>query len=64
MVTERMIGKAVTDGERVGILQDIIRDWGDPAEMPGQRKARLTAFVRARGGGREWTAPPSRLDRL
>ncbi|GAA2224455.1 hypothetical protein GCM10010360_51680 [Streptomyces nogalater] len=49
MVTERMIGKVVTDGERVGILQDIIRDWEDPAEVPGQRKARPMAFVRPEG---------------
>ncbi|MGW0530698.1 hypothetical protein [Streptomyces sp. NPDC003032] len=61
MVTPEHIGKCVTDGERVGILREIIPDWSDPDEPPDNRHPKTTAFVRPEGGGCEWTAAPVAL---
>ncbi|MFE2042737.1 hypothetical protein ACFXAZ_17765 [Streptomyces sp. NPDC059477] len=36
--------------------------WGDPGKLPEERRETPTAFVRPEGGGREWTAPPDRLN--
>lgn len=55
------IGQLVTDGVRTGVLQEVIKDWEDPAALPGERPKITTAFVRSSGGGREWCAQPSRL---
>ncbi|GGW18670.1 hypothetical protein GCM10018980_58560 [Streptomyces capoamus] len=60
-VTRDHIGKTVTDGQRSGVLTDIMKEWEDPAEKPGERVKRTVAFVRPSGGGREWLARPSRL---
>ncbi|MGV9880952.1 hypothetical protein [Streptomyces sp. NPDC003006] len=61
MVTTEHIGKRVTDGRRVGILQEIIPGWSDPHEAPDNRHPKTTAFVRPEGGGCEWTAAPVAL---
>ncbi|MEV4338775.1 hypothetical protein [Streptomyces sp. NPDC049590] len=63
-VTRDHIGKPVTDGQRVGILAEIIKDWEDPAQPPGERIKVAAAFVRPKGGGREWMARPSQLNPL
>ncbi|GAA4797045.1 hypothetical protein GCM10023220_25130 [Streptomyces ziwulingensis] len=62
MVTHRLIGQRVTDGERVGVLTAVDRRWTDPAQpREGKRITEPMAFVRPVGGGVEWTAPPSAL---
>ncbi|QNE74862.1 hypothetical protein F0344_09770 [Streptomyces finlayi] len=58
MVTSEDIGHRVEDGAgRIGILRDVIRDYEDPSDPPGERRKRPTAFVWPEGGGREWTVP-------
>ncbi|MEU2508869.1 hypothetical protein ABZ621_29700 [Streptomyces sp. NPDC007863] len=59
MITARHIGGRVRDGAgRVGILRDVIVDYEDPAELPGRRRKRPTAFLWPEaGGGREWMVP-------
>ncbi|MFI8518736.1 hypothetical protein ACIGEZ_13060 [Streptomyces sp. NPDC085481] len=65
MVTRADIGKPVRDDVgRVGILRDLIPDYEDPAESPGARRKRPTAFLRPEGGGREWLVPPSGVQRV
>ena len=60
MITQKDVGQRVRDGSgRVGILRDVIKDYEDPTELPGERKKRNLAFLSPEGGGREWTAPPS-----
>ncbi|GAV41794.1 hypothetical protein [Streptomyces acidiscabies] len=61
MVTAEHIGKTVTDGQRTGILMDLI-PWENPDQPPAHRRSRLMAYVRPEGGGTEWDAPPSTLD--
>ncbi|MBA9050823.1 MULTISPECIES: hypothetical protein [Streptomyces] len=61
MVTRKDVGKRVTDGSRVGVLQDVDRKWVDPASLPTERRTYNLAFVRPEGGGREWTTNPNRL---
>ncbi|MEW1721492.1 hypothetical protein [Streptomyces sp. NPDC093109] len=48
---------------RAGILRDVIPDYEDPAEPPGQRRKRPTAFLWPVGGGAEWLAPPDDVRR-
>ncbi|MCX5392717.1 hypothetical protein [Streptomyces sp. NBC_00094] len=65
MVVRADIGKPVRDhAGRVGILRDVIRDYEDPADMPGERRRRPTAFVWPEGGGREWLVPPDTVTRI
>ena len=64
MVTRADIGKPVRDhAGRVGILRDVIPDYEDPAESPGTRRKRPTAFLRPEGGGRERLVPSSDVRR-
>ncbi|WP_329065260.1 hypothetical protein [Streptomyces sp. NBC_01429] len=64
MITAEDIGCQVEDPEgRVGILRAVIRDYEDPAEAPGERCKRPTAFIRAEGGGTEWLVPPEHVRR-
>ncbi|GGT05428.1 hypothetical protein [Streptomyces cinerochromogenes] len=63
-VSKAHLGKPVTDGQRVGILAEIIKDWEDPAATPAERIKVTQAFVRPQGGGREWQARPSRVHPL
>ncbi|MFE0703213.1 hypothetical protein [Streptomyces sp. NPDC058872] len=64
MVTRADIGRPVRDhAGRVGILRDVIPDHEDPAESPGERRKRPTAFLWPEGGGREWLVPPSGVRR-
>lgn len=59
MITAGRIGDRVRDGAgRVGILRDVIVDYEDPAELPGRRRKRPTAFLWPESGGREWLVPP------
>lgn len=54
MVTRADIGRSVQDRTgRVGILHAVIPDYEDPAESPGERHKRPTAFLRPEGGGQE-----------
>lgn len=58
MITAGHIGGRVRDGTgRVGILRDVIVDYEDPAELPGHRRRRPTAFLWPEAGGREWLVP-------
>lgn len=64
MVTAEDIGRRVEDSAgRVGILRDVIPDYVDPADLPGRRRARPTAFLWPEGGGREWLASPDCVKR-
>ncbi|KQX59380.1 hypothetical protein ASE09_03615 [Streptomyces sp. Root66D1] len=64
MVTPADIGAPVRDAAgRVGILRDVIPDYEDPAELPGRRRRRPMAFLRAAGGGPEWLVAPERVSR-
>ncbi|ROQ80695.1 hypothetical protein EDD95_0225 [Streptomyces sp. CEV 2-1] len=64
MVTRADIGRSVQDRTgRVGILHAVIPDYEDPAESPGERHKRPTAFLRPEGGGQEWLVPPSDVQR-
>lgn len=64
MVGPKDIGHRVADSAgRLGILRDVIRDYEDPADPPGDRRKRPTAFIWPEGGGREWTAPPASVAR-
>ncbi|MFC8898534.1 hypothetical protein [Streptomyces cinereoruber] len=59
MITPEHVGKRVRDSAgRVGILRDVIADYEDPAELPGERRKRSVAFLRPEHGGREWLVPP------
>ncbi|WP_435969515.1 hypothetical protein [Streptomyces sp. Qhu_M48] len=59
MITFGDIGGRVQDGAgRVGVLCDVIADYEDPADMPGERRRRPMAFLRPERGGREWLVPP------
>ncbi|MFB7588476.1 hypothetical protein [Streptomyces sp. NPDC056169] len=59
MITADDIGRRVQGGAgRVGILRDVIADYEDPAELPGERRKRAMAFLGAERGGREWAVPP------
>ncbi|MET8974696.1 hypothetical protein ABZX85_03665 [Streptomyces sp. NPDC004539] len=60
MVAAEHIGKLVTDGERTGVLMDVLRA-ESPDRLPSARRAQLMAYVRPEGGGVEWDAPPSEL---
>lgn len=60
-VTRDHIGRLVTNGISTGVLQEIIKDWEDPAAAPGERLKQTVAFVRPSAGGREWLAAPSQL---
>ncbi|MFF0476807.1 hypothetical protein [Streptomyces sp. NPDC004284] len=65
MVTRADIGKPVRDAAgRVGILRDVIRDYEDPAELPGARRKSPMAVLWPEGGGREWLVPPSGVQRV
>ncbi|WP_275464564.1 hypothetical protein [Streptomyces noursei] len=60
MITHADVGQRVRDGAgRIGILVDLIPDYEDPADPPGERRKRATAFLIPEGGGREWLAPPA-----
>lgn len=60
-MTRKDVGKRVTDGQRVGVLQDVDRKWLDPA-LPADRRFTVPlAWVRPEGGGVEWTINPSQL---
>ncbi|MFJ2440736.1 MULTISPECIES: hypothetical protein [unclassified Streptomyces] len=48
---------------RVGILRDVIPDYEDPAESPGLRRKRPTAFLWPVGGGAEWLVNPEHVRR-
>lgn len=62
MVSSKDVGRRVgDDAGRVGILRDVIRDYEDPADLPGERRKLPTAFVWPEGGGREWPVPPDAL---
>ncbi|MGW4271612.1 hypothetical protein ACWEGQ_04440 [Streptomyces seoulensis] len=61
MVTRKDVGKRVTGGSRVGVLQDVDRKWLDPASSPFDRRTYPLAFVRPDAGGVEWTADPKQL---
>lgn len=59
MITSQDIGRRVQDSAgRVGILRDVIADYEDPAELPGERRMRPTAFLWPERGGREWLVSP------
>ncbi|PBC82967.1 MULTISPECIES: hypothetical protein [unclassified Streptomyces] len=65
MITEKDVGQRVKDGAgRVGVLRDVITDYEDPAELPGERQKRHAAFLSPEGGGREWIAPPASVTRI
>ncbi|MFH9726858.1 hypothetical protein ACH4M4_28405 [Streptomyces sp. NPDC017254] len=65
VVTRADIGKSVKDGAgRVGTLRDVIRDYEDPAVLPGRRRKSPTAFLRPKGGGRERLVPPASVHRV
>lgn len=65
MITQKDVGKRVRDSAgRVGILRAVLRDWEDPADLPGERRKRPVAFLWPEGGGREWTVPPSAVQVL
>lgn len=65
MVGPKDVGHRVEDsGGRTGILRDVIRDYEDPADPPGERRKRPTAFVWPEGGGCEWSVPPDALTRV
>ncbi|WP_426403481.1 hypothetical protein ACN9M0_10395 [Streptomyces sp. R-07] len=58
------IGRRVEDGAgRVGILRDVIWDYEDPADLPGERRKRPMAFLWPECGGREWLVPPDHVRR-
>ena len=58
-VGKQHIGQAVVDVDgRRGILMDIVPKWTNPADMPGDRVERPTAFVRSAGGGVEGCVSP------
>ncbi|MEU4272266.1 hypothetical protein [Streptomyces sp. NPDC026092] len=58
------IGRRVEDSAgRGGILRDVIRDYEDPAELPGERRKRPMAFLWPEHGGREWLVPPDHVRR-
>ncbi|WP_405619365.1 hypothetical protein OG292_31685 [Streptomyces sp. NBC_01511] len=60
MITEKDVGQRVEDGAgRVGILRDVIKDYEDPAELPGERQKRHAAFLSPEGGGLEWIVSPA-----
>ncbi|MFJ8335532.1 hypothetical protein [Streptomyces sp. NPDC094437] len=64
-VTAEDIGKRVQDASgRIGILRDVIGDYEDPGELPGERQKRPLAFLSPEGGGREWLAPPQQVRRV
>ncbi|MFJ2110729.1 MULTISPECIES: hypothetical protein [unclassified Streptomyces] len=64
MIAREDIGARVEDAAgRVGILRDVIPDYEDPAESPGLRRKRSTAFLRPVGGGPEWLAAPEDVRR-
>ncbi len=64
MITAADIGQRVTDAAgRVGILRDVIKDFEDPAESPGERRKQTVAFIWPERGGREWMAPPASVKR-
>ncbi|KOX36442.1 hypothetical protein ADL06_04810 [Streptomyces sp. NRRL F-6491] len=59
MITCRHVGRRVRDSTgRTGILCDVIADYEDPAELPGERRKQPMAFLRPERGGREWLVPP------
>ncbi len=61
-VTAEDIGKRVRDASgRAGVLRDVIRDYEDPAEPPGERRKRPVAFLWPEGGGKEWLVPPQQV---
>ncbi|QNP71099.1 hypothetical protein IAG44_17750 [Streptomyces roseirectus] len=61
MVTAEHIGKLVTDGQRTGVLMDLIeREHTNPNSE--YRESKLYAYVRPEGGGIEWDAPPDALE--
>lgn len=63
MITCEDIGKRVMDGAgRVGVLRDLDSRWEDPADPPGERRKRPTAFLWPEGGGREWARLAGRRD--
>ncbi|WP_330317023.1 hypothetical protein [Streptomyces platensis] len=65
MITLAEIGKRVEDAAgRVGILRDVIPDYVDPADPPGERRERATAFLWPEGGGAEWLVPPDAVKRV
>ncbi|WP_112472090.1 hypothetical protein [Streptomyces sp. ST1015] len=61
MVTAEHIGKTVTDGQRTGVLMDVIEE-EDENLLPAFRKSVFRAYVRPEGGGIEWDASPSTLE--
>lgn len=64
MIARADIGARVEDAAgRVGILRDVIPDYEDPAESPGLRRKRPTAFLWPVGGGAEWLVPPGDVRR-
>nr|WP_233518570.1 hypothetical protein [Streptomyces corynorhini] len=59
------IGRRVEDAAgRVGVLRALIRDYEDPADMPGARRKRPTAFLWPEEGGREWLVSPHDVRRV
>lgn len=46
-----------------GVLQDVCayQEFGAPQGGPRPVRARLLAFIRPQGGGREWTADPAQV---
>lgn len=59
MITSEHVGGRVQDSAgRIGILCDVIADYEDPAELPGERRKQPMAFLRPERGGREWLVPP------
>ncbi|MER5357827.1 hypothetical protein [Streptomyces sp. NPDC002785] len=65
MVTRADIGKPVKDDAgRIGILRAVIRDYEDPADLPGARRKSPAAFLWPEGGGREWLVPPDSVQRV
>ncbi len=64
MITKADVGRKVRDSVgRVGILRDVIPDFEDPSDMPGERRKRPTAFLQPEGGGTEWLVPPNTVRR-
>lgn len=61
MVTPEHIGQVVTDGERTGVLM-ALEEEADPHRLPVFRRSVRVAYVRPKGGGIEWDAPPSELE--
>ncbi|WP_055524181.1 hypothetical protein [Streptomyces graminilatus] len=54
-VTAEDIGRYVQDASgRSGVLRDVIPDYEDPAEPPGERRRFPVAFLWPEGGGKEW----------